>query len=317
VPEAPPSIPDSDPAEGQIFSDVSLAGPHYSFGSSFGFGYETKTKPSLNPPPEETKARVVEPPPPISPAEASKGVKQPFTFAPEPETAFETASPPSEIVEEVPDLDALDIFDDLDNLTDMEEIEIIEEVVKDQASQKAGGLSSTISGDELRELIKSRIKQASEQLAEPPIEPGLEQTGEAESTKKASNRSKFVGAAKAHEPPKTTSFVPRAVPAEIRKACLLLGVRPEDITKEIIIDAWKRQIASPGVHPDLGGDTESAIFLNTAKDTLIRWLEDQAPKLGKRFGQTEKARAQANPKKASEKSDKPDKADNEKKAEKS
>src|SRR5262249_33929122 len=97
-------------------------------------------------------------------------------------------------------------------------------------------------------------------------------------------------------------------PAEIRKACLLLGVRPEEITNEVVIDAWKRQIASPGVHPDLGGDTESAIFLNTAKDTLIRYLEDQAPKLGKRFSQTVKTRTQTNPKKGSDKVDKADKA---------
>ncbi|PWT97493.1 MAG: hypothetical protein C5B53_07975, partial [Candidatus Melainabacteria bacterium] len=317
MPEGFRSIADPDAAEGQIYSDVSLAGPHYSFGTAFSLGHSSRAKRSPTPQPEKAKTEAVEPPATTGPSQASKASQPPFTFAPGAEPITPTTSPPPEIVEEVPDLDALDIFDDLDNLTEMEEIEIIEEVVKDQANQKASGLASTISGDELRELIKSRIKQASEQLAEPPAEVSSEQSSEEEPTKKASNRSKFVGAAKAHEPPKPSTFVPRAVPAEIRKACLLLGVRPEEITKEIIIDAWKRQIASPGVHPDLGGDTESAIFLNTAKDTLIRWLEDQAPKLGKRFGQTEKTRAQANPKKSSDKTDRPDKADKAKKAEKS
>jgi hypothetical protein len=56
------------------------------------------------------------------------------------------------------------------------------------------------------------------------------------------------------------------------------------MTERIVKEAWKRQIASPGVHPDLGGETESAIYLNTAKDTLVRWLDQQAPKLGKKFG---------------------------------
>jgi len=65
---------------------------------------------------------------------------------------------------------------------------------------------------------------------------------------------------------------------------MLLGVRPEEMTIESVTDAWKRQITSPGVHPDQGGDTESAIYLNTAKDTVLRWLYDQAPKLGKKWG---------------------------------
>jgi hypothetical protein len=78
------------------------------------------------------------------------------------------------------------------------------------------------------------------------------------------------------------------IPPEIRRHCLILGVGIDDVTspnaKSVVMQAWKNQIASPGVHPDLGGDTEAAVLLNTAKDQLVRWIEQQAPKLGKKFG---------------------------------
>ncbi|MBS1992188.1 MAG: hypothetical protein JSS83_16815 [Cyanobacteria bacterium SZAS LIN-3] len=85
-----------------------------------------------------------------------------------------------------------------------------------------------------------------------------------------------------------TGISPRAVPPEIRKACMILGVRPEELTVKEVHEKWKAQIAAPGAHPDQGGDTESAIYLNTAKDTLVKWINDQAPKLGKKFGKGEK-----------------------------
>jgi len=81
---------------------------------------------------------------------------------------------------------------------------------------------------------------------------------------------------------------PRAVPPEIRKACMILGVRPEELTLKEVVEKWKSQIAAPGAHPDQGGDTETAIYLNTAKDTLVKWINDQSPKLGKKFGKGEK-----------------------------
>lgn len=62
------------------------------------------------------------------------------------------------------------------------------------------------------------------------------------------------------------------LPPEIRKACMLLGVRTESLTLDSVLKAWKQQITAPGVHPEQGGDKESAIFINTAKDTLVRWL---------------------------------------------
>lgn len=63
------------------------------------------------------------------------------------------------------------------------------------------------------------------------------------------------------------------LPPEIRKACMLLGVRADCLTLDSVLKAWKQQITAPGVHPEQGGDIESAIYINTAKDTLVRWLE--------------------------------------------
>ncbi len=56
---------------------------------------------------------------------------------------------------------------------------------------------------------------------------------------------------------------------------MILGLRPEKLTVDSVTRAWKEQVASPGVHPDLGGDQEAVVYLNTAKDTLIRWLNGQ------------------------------------------
>ncbi len=47
----------------------------------------------------------------------------------------------------------------------------------------------------------------------------------------------------------------------------------DDLTVNSVVKAWKTQITAPGVHPEQGGDNESAIYLNLAKDNLLRWLE--------------------------------------------
>lgn len=210
------------------------------------------------------------------------------------------------------DLDAMDIFEGLDDYGNLQDIEIIQDV-------QLGPDGKPPSDDELRDLIKNRIKQAKEMAASEQRDPHL---GAAAKDEQKGLGSKFIGgktrpkpgetgqgpnepppptapqsapqpgAAPPPPPPATSQsagaapgpgFV-RQVPPEIRKACMLLGVRPEEMTIESVTDAWKRQITAPGVHPDQGGDTESAIFLNTAKDTILRWLYDQAPKLGKKWG---------------------------------
>lgn len=206
------------------------------------------------------------------------------------------------------DLDSMDIFEGLDDYGNLEDIEIIQDV---QLTQEGNAPSD----DELRDLIKNRIKQAKEVVAEPPPGAALKEEPKGLGSKfiggKARPKPGETGQAQADAPPAGSGPAPppaaggtppppapqpqagqspggpgfvRQVPPEIRKACMLLGVRPEEMTIESVTDAWKRQITSPGVHPDQGGDTESAIYLNTAKDTVLRWLYDQAPKLGKKWG---------------------------------
>ncbi|MBI2811515.1 MAG: hypothetical protein HYX67_11920 [Candidatus Melainabacteria bacterium] len=192
--------------------------------------------------------------------------------------------------EPIVDLDALDIFDDLDDYVDLDKIEVISDVVsKPKAEEPSMG------GDELRELIKGRIKQAAD-IPNEPSAPRMTQPPPAGGAAKESApagggpRNKFIGGAKAgQEPPSAVpAFVVKTIPPEIRKSFMILGLKPEEATTKSVIEAWKKQIASPGVHPDLGGDTEAAVYLNTAKDMLVRWLDQQAPKLGKKFGQAHK-----------------------------
>jgi hypothetical protein len=180
----------------------------------------------------------------------------------------------------------------------------IAEVPEEAIGQTAEGLvdeADTVSGEELRKLIKSRIEQAAEQQILEQQQAALaakEKEKEREKEKEAPKgpaRNKFVGTKAAEPAAVTSNFATRVIPPEIRKACLMLGVRPDEITAATVTASWKQIMSSPGVHPDLGGDTESAIYLNTAKDTLIRWLDQQAPKLGKKFGQPAKESPKADP----------------------
>ncbi len=188
--------------------------------------------------------------------------------------------------EPIVDLDSLDIFDDLDDYVDLDKIEIVSDVITKPRNEEP-----SMGGDELRELIKGRIKQAADiphepatpRTTAPPPAAGAAAKDEA-GAKGGGARNKFVGGAKPAQDPPAANFVVKSIPPEIRKAFMILGLKPEEATQRSVIEAWKKQIASPGVHPDLGGDTEAAVFLNTAKDTLVRWLDAQAPKLGKKFG---------------------------------
>lgn len=54
---------------------------------------------------------------------------------------------------------------------------------------------------------------------------------------------------------------------------MLLGVRADSLTLDSVLKTWKQQITALGVHPEQGGNRESAIYISTAKDTLVRWLE--------------------------------------------
>ncbi len=193
--------------------------------------------------------------------------------------------------EPIVDLDALDIFDDLGDYVDLDKIEVISDVISKPKDEEP-----SMGGDELRELIKGRIKQAADipnepsapRMTTPPAAGGAAAKDSAPGG--GGPRNKFIGGAKAgQEPPSAVpAFVVKTIPPEIRKSFMILGLKPEEATTKSVIEAWKKQIASPGVHPDLGGDTEAAVYLNTAKDQLVRWLDQQAPKLGKKFGQPHK-----------------------------
>ncbi|MBK9202264.1 MAG: hypothetical protein IPL73_07485 [Candidatus Obscuribacter sp.] len=210
------------------------------------------------------------------------------------------------------DLDKMDMFEGLEDIDEIAQIEVIEDVVLpateaastkttsetiDKSGATAGG--AAVSGEDLRNLIKNRIKQADEsqtlQAMPAPQAAGgdaaLDNYGKIDADAlKAGARNKFVGGKASTggqdvaEAPAPALAAPRVVPPEIRKHCMILGVRPEELTVKIVVDAWKREMSQPGVHPDTGGDTETAIYLNNAKVELVKWIEAQAPKLGKKFG---------------------------------
>jgi hypothetical protein len=64
-----------------------------------------------------------------------------------------------------------------------------------------------------------------------------------------------------------TNFLPQ----EILKACLMLGIKPEDLSEENVRTAWKRQVSQMAKI----GDLESATHLRSNKNALISWLRDK------------------------------------------
>lgn len=99
-------------------------------------------------------------------------------------------------------------------------------------------------------------------------------------------RNKFVGRNRDAALPGDQAIPGKPVPflpSELRRAAQMLGINPSDISTESVYRGWRKQMSAADVHPDLGGETETAVLLNTAKDDLLRWLEARAPKLGKRF----------------------------------
>ena len=64
-----------------------------------------------------------------------------------------------------------------------------------------------------------------------------------------------------------TNFLPQ----EILKACLMLGIKPEDLSEVNIRVAWKRQVSQMAKI----GDLESATQLRYKKDALISWLRSK------------------------------------------
>lgn len=82
------------------------------------------------------------------------------------------------------------------------------------------------------------------------------------------------------EPVKT---VKAPLPTEIRKAAQILGVPFDDLTPTTVHKAWRSQMSLQTVHPDLGGEAESAVLVNKANAQLDAWFEERSPKLGKKL----------------------------------
>lgn len=156
-----------------------------------------------------------------------------------------------------------------------------------QQADEFGEEDGSVSENDLRNLVQQRNERRQEQE-----EAAREAAREVDASKGLA--SKVFQKASGEET--TSNFVVRSVPPDIRKSCMILGIKVEDLSFEKVHNAWRQEITKPGVHPDHGGDPEIAVFLNTAKDTLFQWLDTQAPKLGKTFGKLSKD----SPKKKSE-----------------
>jgi|JI8StandDraft_1071087.scaffolds.fasta_scaffold18063_5 hypothetical protein len=61
------------------------------------------------------------------------------------------------------------------------------------------------------------------------------------------------------------------IPPEIRKACLILGLRAEDVTTEKVMNTWEKKLLLASEQENVDDDT--AWFMNSAKDALVIWLE--------------------------------------------
>lgn len=94
---------------------------------------------------------------------------------------------------------------------------------------------------------------------------------------------KFVGGSRSDQNVRSDESALR-VPANLRKACQILGLSMETgITAAAVNRAWKKQMLAKSAHPDLGGNTEEAVLLNDAKEQLMSFLQERAPKLGTKF----------------------------------
>lgn len=195
----------------------------------------------------------------------------------------------------IPDFDQLDIFEDIEELEELGKIQVPDDMLADVPVDEVGSENEVVeeekaTGDDLRNLINARIKQAQEQGVEHTVRtPPAPEDSDDEEAKGFMGKNKFVGQnAKPNEGTgggfKSPNVALKSAPREIRQACSILGISPEDLTASKVNKAWKDLIASPGVHPDQGGDTEAAVILNSAKDQLLRFIESSAPKLGKKFG---------------------------------
>lgn len=193
------------------------------------------------------------------------------------------------------DLDQLDIFEDLEELEDLSNIEIMADdpLVNELLEPDKGEVSTA----ELQRLVKNKIEQTkdmNEQAAAAARIAAASGNGE----EKTAKLHKFVGqkaqaaaaqAAQDSPPPPppnphaASNFVrAKPIPPEIKKHLGILGLTMETLTRETVLKEWKAQAAAN--HPDQGGNQEVATAINQAKLELMKYLEKNEPKLGKKFG---------------------------------
>ena len=194
------------------------------------------------------------------------------------------------------DLESLDIFEGFEDINAINSIEVIEDVdIASLTNESEEANEATI--DNLMQvetiLDKSNFSLKDEVLVSKdkvltdknfiqiPVNQESIELSDTQST--TASLSKFVGGNKTINNPANLNLIP----SEIKKACVILGVDPSNITKETVMAAWKKELTQGSLHPDLGGDTDSAKFLNTAKDALLQYIESLAPKLGKKFGKSQ------------------------------
>jgi hypothetical protein len=68
----------------------------------------------------------------------------------------------------------------------------------------------------------------------------------------------------------------KAVPPDVLKACSILQISPDALTKKSIIDAWKREIIEHFV-PEI---PDKLVTVQVAKDFLLRWLDEHDGETG-------------------------------------
>lgn len=190
----------------------------------------------------------------------------------QPDLAPQASSPEVNVFSSEPDGIMVDELADDEQDSDEDAIRVPGSGVREEMEE-----TTTFSADELHTLFRNKYVRPDADPSEA-CDPSV--SGTFPSFKK------FVGTNKTASSDPVPK-VSRVFSPEVRKACRLLGLNPEELSRAVVTEAWKNQMAKPGVHPDTGGDTEMAIYLNTAKDTLMRWIDDQAPKLGKKFGKQE------------------------------
>ncbi len=61
------------------------------------------------------------------------------------------------------------------------------------------------------------------------------------------------------------------IPPEIRRACLMLGLKAEDVTAEAVMRTWEQKLLADEHAEET--DVNMAWFMNAAKDALVIWLD--------------------------------------------